>query len=923
MSRMRPHFAVDESHARRRRRQAGLTLPEVMIALTIFLVVMIATYMIFERAQEAYKISEATSSQQQDVRLTFSKMVETVRAAGLNINPLGDRQLTDEWIEGAWESAIFVRGDFDRSREAALEGTGAGEHSVITTGNDEIVGYVLRKTGVATTIDVKLDLSAPRNQAFNSASPPAAINEETKSITVAATTVAGQTSPPYDLYKITFDDDGNVVQELQATNIFQLELRYYDADGTRITTLPGGVDGASNAGRDSRKEIRSIEIILNGMSERPFLNYTDPATYTPAAAATAAASHRKFRLSGRVVTLNVGKKGSDHGRVPPVVLTPPTTLSVCDGHCRTLVVSWTPAEGIDDYIVKVTPSSGPAPTPTPISGLSYALIPVDDASLSYTIEVFSYDSVTNTLSPTAPAVTIPPSPPLFHDTVNNIPAAVSGMSTAPTGGYGLEVSWATVENNIAAISTPTCYTSEGGTESLTSPLDQQLIDIDTYEVHRVIDDGINVPDFTVSAATRIDNAGPVPLNFSPGANNTFTDRRAAPCQGYFYKVRAVDKCGLAGGASSPMGASVSYTPTPADDPPSAPGSLTSSGPTIDGTNYVIPLVWSEVTSTVGGSEVSVAHYHVRREKKVGLGSFVLDDTFDVYETTTMTDTVPITESAEALTYRYQVFAQFDCAFPLLGGGSPEYVYPCSTSGTAEFGIPAANEVFTRAAEEITNISVNVTGSSTPWTSVRVIITEDATGVKVYDQTVAGSIISGTFTLPAWSNADRDDGTYTLSGQAYQGICSANLTPRQIELDTTVCNVAKIAQTNNSASKKVQIRFRNDCTDLVRISAITPFWSGGESGVRLKLIKVVSMSSPTDSTVAGKLAFDGLVGSGTKAVFNKDSEVTPTRLSAAQEVVFELEFDKEIKKSGITTMTFPSSWTIHTDAGDFTFTMDPL
>ena len=45
---------------------------------------------------------------------------------------------------GAWEAALFVRGDYNNQIETTLT---SATFPIVTTSNDEIVGYVLRKPG--------------------------------------------------------------------------------------------------------------------------------------------------------------------------------------------------------------------------------------------------------------------------------------------------------------------------------------------------------------------------------------------------------------------------------------------------------------------------------------------------------------------------------------------------------------------------------------------------------------------------------------------------------------------------------------------------------------------------------------------------------------------------------------------------------
>src|SRR5688500_13398236 len=105
----------------RRASQRGMTLIEAIVAIFVFTIVFLAALALYQSANRAYLQTDAATIQQQNVRFAMDRMMETLRDAGANYNPLGSTKLADEQIEGSWESAVFVRGDFDNARE---DGTG-------------------------------------------------------------------------------------------------------------------------------------------------------------------------------------------------------------------------------------------------------------------------------------------------------------------------------------------------------------------------------------------------------------------------------------------------------------------------------------------------------------------------------------------------------------------------------------------------------------------------------------------------------------------------------------------------------------------------------------------------------------------------------------------------------------------------------
>src|SRR2546423_3415498 len=147
-----------------RRSQRGMTMMEVLVAMLIFTVVFLVALGLYQVANRAYLRTDAATIQQQNVRFAMDRMAETVRDAGANYNTLGANNLADEQVEGAWDAALFVRGDYNNVAETTLT---SATFPIVTTGNDEIVGYILRKPGGDAnnpiSLSLKMDTSTPRN----------------------------------------------------------------------------------------------------------------------------------------------------------------------------------------------------------------------------------------------------------------------------------------------------------------------------------------------------------------------------------------------------------------------------------------------------------------------------------------------------------------------------------------------------------------------------------------------------------------------------------------------------------------------------------------------------------------------------------------------------------------------------------------
>lgn len=640
-----------------RRHQSGLTLVEVLIAGTIFSLISLAAYALVFRAQATHEQLDADVSQQRSVRIALDRMIEALRATGAGINPAGEPSVADERIEGAWESAVFVRADFDGERELLLEGSGPGERPLVTTGNDEIAGFVLGKSGVMPhTITLHADLtgSGGRRDAFIDDDLPA--GEETRAVGVSAVTVADQIDPPYQLQRVSFNAAGDVVKEVVAEDIFRLQFRYYDRDGVEIEPASiSGADGVRSASRRVRAEIRRIEIDLVGMSERPVTNYDDPFLWSPDP--PSARAHRKFPLSATIELDNLAS-GRDHGPVPSSSLVAPGEIVACPGHCDRLVARWPAVAGVQAYQVLVT--SDAVSTVHDVVGETFFVYRAAGVEATFTFAVRSWDPVHNVFSAYSPGVSVVPS----HQLPENTPAGVANAPVVVRDGedYALRVSWERVGANTGSLPPGTCARSDGLAVDPVPPFDLKFIDLGTYEVHRVR--SVAGSSFDTTADSRVDDRD---LNASPMTALSFIDRLASPCQPYFYRVRALDACEVSGAPSPPMTLEAQFD-LPFGVVPAAPVSLGSSPPVeeslVGGAEiYVVNLEWPHVGSTALPDEkpVTVAHYIVERSRRLaGSPGFVYDGRIDVYESNRVADIVPRVVSGREAAYRYVVMAQFDC-----------------------------------------------------------------------------------------------------------------------------------------------------------------------------------------------------------------------------------------------------------------------
>ena len=108
-------------HASTLRGQAGFTLVELMVAMSIFLLILVGIFQVFDPSHRAYQASERKLDVQQNARVAMDRMARQIRMAGYfpeNIDTNSANDLANS-IQVATESALAVAGD--------LDGTGASQ----------------------------------------------------------------------------------------------------------------------------------------------------------------------------------------------------------------------------------------------------------------------------------------------------------------------------------------------------------------------------------------------------------------------------------------------------------------------------------------------------------------------------------------------------------------------------------------------------------------------------------------------------------------------------------------------------------------------------------------------------------------------------------------------------------------------------
>ena len=292
-----------------RQDQRGLTLAEVLVAMTVMVVAASVALLLYDGARRTFRNGEGAAEQQQGVRSAFERLCSDLRLAGFNFDPDGDPDGADEPIEAAFDTAVVLRGDLDgddpsesTDPETALAG---GAQRAVSVGNDEIVAYVLAKPDGSSADVLQFDADVkdiPRDGIAESVGIPG--------ITLV------EDDPPYTLYRITLNNDigswgsaGFFVRTPVLDNVRSMTFRYLGVrgvlnEGFDPTTVADDIGGADTSeGRRTRAAIVAIEVAIEALTRDPDPRFEDREDPNPATR-----SYRKFRLKGWVRPRNAWKK---------------------------------------------------------------------------------------------------------------------------------------------------------------------------------------------------------------------------------------------------------------------------------------------------------------------------------------------------------------------------------------------------------------------------------------------------------------------------------------------------------------------------------------------------------------------------------------------------------------------------------------
>lgn len=852
-------------------------------------------------------------------------------------------QQPDEQIEYAGPTAIAIRGNFDfetdkpngNGREPSLE---SAQFPVVTTGNDEIVIYALRSVSgpnpstITFYADTRKNSGTPGRDAYPGGYPEETVTINNVDLGVQDTTSTGCTTanypcyrfdnPPYTLYRFTLDTNGDVIETPLASNIRSMNFAYYtNVTGTTVSpepTLPGGWTSqvrltdagggqynptnpdASRTQRLARTLIKSLRVTLVGMAESSESNYDNPLE----PATSKANRFRTYRLESLIVPRNLGKQGVRE--IPPAPPGAPSIQAIYYGWCGAVKLEW------------LAPSSSSSTGPVESYMIQYNTTGTDvfpffqDAGASttgwvtgltpgqqYYFTVMAMNSYGNQVALDSSGNVQKISATPQNATSPGIPGTpgASGGTGGPARPNEIVVTWTAPTANLGGANTISKKTITG---TITTAVDAPIPgEFSTYKVYRSTTPNFTPVDIPNSGANEITNSAPNSLAMN-GSSITFTDRSVLTCVTYYYRVRAIEPCGVAGCSSCNIGSAVGISgPSPAVGSNGALGKATAaaapSTPTSlialpastcsSGSNCDIHLQWPKVKTDVATppNTIYIQRYVITRTRYIGatvdpsttpygpaVQEVIADDLNPSVGTTfTYNDTPPRKTGSTDFIYKYTVRAE-QCPDTsttpttyMASGESPELWFPCAFGGS---GV-GVSVTLTLEGDGLTPSSAWLTNN--PASSV-VVNGTDIVSAQAFLKTGTLVIDLGTQTGPGPYNFPLVEAEV---GELYEltvvvrdaGGCQQTIT-RYIEEGTATgcCLAAFVNDTNvvrySPGQSFVDIAFKNLCSQNLDVSSVVLKWdpviAGNGTATTLSNIEFPSTGTGTAVRTLGDTAATG-------------------------------------------------------------------
>jgi prepilin-type N-terminal cleavage/methylation domain-containing protein len=666
--------------------QRGMSLVEVLVALAIFVVIIVAALLLYDRSNRVFKTGVESADMQQNTRVAFDKIAADLRMAGFDydrdgvpsgaIGGVNLYQQPDEQIEHAGVSSITIRANFDHEtdgpdngRETAQEATSGGHFPVVTTGNDEIVTYALESADASkNTGTIRFYADVPDRRAY-----PGAGGRTENLVTITGVDLTNN-NPPYTLFRYTLAPDTGaitVVRTPLANNIRSLRFEYFEDPGatrplTNLATTPvvvaeaidsvgvGQFDPNSPAAvpiRNIRAKIQSVRMTLTGMNESPDAAFRDIAETSPVAVygfgpTINSANFRKHRLQTVIVPRNYQKSGmKEQETASPGA---PVITKVCIGYCGIAYLEWDSPEinatqgSPEDYQILYGTSSTTATQIGATLGLTnsgYITIPPSGLNQTYYFAVNAVNSYGSTPS----AVEGPFS--LKNATKPAAPDMTAWDATGNAGGFKISGGGGTqpaAEPNQIVLEWTASPTNASGAISCPfgggSGPPNDVREIAGFNIWR----NAGSPNFNVDpmdpGVVQVASIGSG-IQVDPiSGRATFVDTTAANCIDYYYKIQQIERCPNADQnttgdpATNESAVSVAIMGrAESTTKPNGPSDLiivsanSSCGTAAPFDCTQIELSWPKVDQDITNNPVTIAEYEITRRKYNAANTVVASD----------------------------------------------------------------------------------------------------------------------------------------------------------------------------------------------------------------------------------------------------------------------------------------------------------
>lgn len=780
--------------------ERGMSLAELLVATSIFTVVILAALFIYDRSNRVFKQGVEAAEAQQNTRVAFDRITADLRMAGFDFDRDGIPTVTgafqspDEQFEYIGRNAITIRGNFDyqsnpdNGRECVPDttdprrcqpntGLESAQFPIVTTGNDEIVTYgLVSENASANDDEIVFYADVPDRKAHTASGGRAEQAVEIEDVDLS------NNNPPYTLYRFTLAPGNSisVVRTPLAENIRSLTFDYYE-DATGVTPLrdlngnaldpatigttvggEGAIDPAAGnveIARQIRQKVQSVRMTLIGMNEAP-----DPGYTAPNESIVAVQNRRQYRVETLVAPRNYQRRGMrEQDLVPP---DPPTVSASCTGYCGAIYLKWTSPTtggGAESYnVLYDVDDTGGFSGIVQVGNQLTAAIPLPDPSVSYYFAVQAVNSygaaTSSTIGPFSVKNATVPSPPTL--------VAVTANSDAPQVA-STPVTVNTPEPNRITLewAAPGAPASGAASCSMGSGQPAQLREeLAGWRIERSSDSGST----WTSLGTITTPADPIT------GLVRWADTSVANCVNYYYRIRTIERCiaadnqNTSGDKNSARSvfSEILVGRAVAAVAPAAPTTLqiVQTAPTsCNGTTCNIALDWSPVTADASGNPITVSEYKLMR-KRFPAGSTVADATETIAPinagNASFGSTIRYIDSSvlqndgagNPYSYEYTIFAR-QCDLESASG--PTRRYPCIFGGGAmTLGVgmsPAPVEGSGSSSDPwlaSTPASVTVTSSGGSMQSVEFRFTNQGSGASLGEGVRTGPTSATSFDIPS-------------------------------------------------------------------------------------------------------------------------------------------------------------------------------